>query len=87
MPIGSDKLSCRCSIVCVSYNHAKFAAAGLESLYDQTYRNIEIIILDDGSSDETVKLIEAALAKSQFSSKIHQAEKLRECSKELQYRT
>lgn len=55
-----------CSVLCVSYNHAKFAAAGLQSIYEQTYRNIEIIVLDDGSPDNSVGVIEAALAKSPF---------------------
>ncbi|WP_170529360.1 glycosyltransferase family A protein [Ruegeria arenilitoris] len=55
-----------CSVLCVSYNHAKFAAAGLQSIYEQTYRNIEIIVLDDGSPDNSVEKIEAALAKSPF---------------------
>jgi alpha-1,3-rhamnosyltransferase len=55
-----------CSVLCVSYNHARFAAAGLQSIYDQTYRNIEIIVLDDGSPDTSVEVIEAALAQSPF---------------------
>ncbi|WP_170539206.1 glycosyltransferase family A protein [Ruegeria arenilitoris] len=55
-----------CSVLCVSYNHARFAAAGLQSIYEQTYRNIEIIVLDDGSPDNSVEVIEAALAKSPF---------------------
>lgn len=55
-----------CSVLCVSYNHAKFAAAGLQSIYDQTYRDIEIVVLDDGSPDTSVEVIEAALARSPF---------------------
>lgn len=58
-----------CSVLCVSYNHAKFAAAGLKSIYEQTYRNIEIIVLDDGSPDNSVEVIEAALAQSPFPTK------------------
>lgn len=55
-----------CSVLCVSYNHAKFATAGLHSIYEQTYRNIEVIVLDDGSPDNSVEVIEAALAYSPF---------------------
>lgn len=58
-----------CSVLCVSYNHAKFAAAGLQSIYGQTYRDIEIIVLDDGSSDTSVEVIQAALAQSPFPTK------------------
>ena len=55
-----------CSVVCVCYNHAQFAAAGLQSIFDQTYRNIEIIVLDDGSTDTSVEVIEQMLAQSPF---------------------
>ena len=58
-----------CSVLCVSYNHAKFAAAGLQSIYEQTYRDIEIIVLDDGSPDNSVEVIESALAQSPFRTK------------------
>jgi alpha-1,3-rhamnosyltransferase len=58
-----------CSVLCVSYNHAKFAAAGLQSIYNQTYQNIEIIVLDDGSSDNSVEVIKTALAQSPFPTK------------------
>lgn len=59
-----------CSVLCVSYNHAKFAAAGLQSIYEQTYRDIEIIVLDDGSPDNSVEVIEAALAQSPFPARL-----------------
>lgn len=58
-----------CSVLCVSYNHAKFAAAGLQSIYEQNYQDIEIIVLDDGSPDNSVEVIEAELAKSPFPAK------------------
>lgn len=58
-----------CSVLCVSYNHAKFAAAGLQSIYEQTYQCIEIIVLDDGSRDNSVEVIEAAIAQSPFPTK------------------
>lgn len=58
-----------CSVLCVSYNHARFAAAGLQSIYGQTYRNIEIIVLDDGSPDNSVAVIETALEQSPFPTK------------------
>lgn len=58
-----------CSVLCVSYNHAKFAAEGLQSIYKQTYRDIEVIVLDDGSSDNSVEVIEATLAQSPFPAK------------------
>lgn len=58
-----------CSVICVSYNHAKFAADGLQSIFDQTYRNIEIIVLDDGSTDDTAEVISEKLKQSPFPAK------------------
>ncbi len=39
------------SIVVTSYNHAEFLPQRMESLLAQTYSNIEIIVVDDGSTD------------------------------------
>ena len=63
-----------CSVLCVSYNHEKFSAAGLQSIYDQTYKNIEIIVLDDGSSDNSVEVIRSALVESPFPARFIQQE-------------
>ena len=46
------------SVICVSYNHESFVLGALESVKEQTYSNIEIIIVDDGSSDRSAELIE-----------------------------
>ena len=58
-----------CSVICVTYNHAQFAARGLQSIFDQTWRNIEIIVLDDGSTDDTADVIRAKLEDSPFPAK------------------
>jgi len=41
------------SIITPSYNSAKFIAETIQSVQNQTYQNWEMIIVDDGSSDET----------------------------------
>jgi len=41
------------SIITPSYNSAKFIAETIQSVQNQTYSNWEMIIVDDGSSDET----------------------------------
>lgn len=46
------------SIVVSTYNGARFIEAQLESLLNQTYSNIEIIISDDASADETVSILQ-----------------------------
>ena len=39
------------SIVFTSYNHKEYLKQALNSLFEQTYRNLEIIIVDDCSTD------------------------------------
>lgn len=48
--------------ICVpNYNKLKFVRATLDSIYAQTYRNIEIIIIDDCSSDGSNLIINSLL--------------------------
>ena len=41
------------SVLIPSFNHAKYITETVNSIIDQTYKNIELLILDDGSSDDT----------------------------------
>jgi len=45
------------SVIIASYNHEKFVSQAIESVLHQTYQNIEVIIVDDGSTDKTVSII------------------------------
>ncbi len=45
------------SIVLATYNGEKYLAKQLETLFRQTYGNIEIIAVDDCSSDKTVEIL------------------------------
>lgn len=49
------------SVVIPCYNHEKFVQDCIQSVIDQTYKNIELIIIDDGSSDGSVEKIEEML--------------------------
>ena len=46
------------SVVVTSYNHEKYIEQCLRSIFNQTYRNIELIILDDGSTDGSNQIIQ-----------------------------
>lgn len=50
MPLVSVVVSC--------YNHEKYVQDCIQSIIDQTYENIELIIIDDGSKDTSVQKIE-----------------------------
>ena len=47
------------SIIVVSYNSSKYIYNTLESILNQTYPTIELIITDDHSSDNTIGIVEA----------------------------
>lgn len=55
-----------CSMICVSYNHETYAKAALQSIFAQDYPDIEMIIVDDGSADYTVQVLEETLLQSPF---------------------
>lgn len=45
------------TIIVVSFNHSSFIIECLNSIKNQTYKQIQLIILDDNSSDNTVEII------------------------------
>lgn len=46
------------SIVVPAFNSADVITEALDSILAQSYGNVEAVVVDDGSSDETVKLVE-----------------------------
>lgn len=49
------------SVVIPCYNHAQFVQETIQSVIDQDYQNIELIIIDDGSKDNSVEVIQEML--------------------------
>lgn len=54
------------SIVVITYNSAQFVKETLESIYNQTYQKIELIISDDGSQDDSVKICKEWVKKHKY---------------------
>lgn len=46
------------SVVVPAYNAERFIAHTLESVLAQTYHNIEVLVVDDGSQDKTAQVVE-----------------------------
>lgn len=46
------------SVLIPSYNHEKYVQETIKSIIDQTYQNIELIVVDDGSKDSTWQKIQ-----------------------------
>ena len=64
------------SVVVTSYNHEKYIEQCLRSIFNQTYRNIELIILDDGSTDGSNQIIQNVLNDSPFETSFESHENL-----------
>lgn len=54
------------SVIVTCYNHEKYIEQCLRSVFKQTYQNIELIVLDDGSTDGSKQIILKTLKDSPF---------------------
>lgn len=54
------------SVVVTCYNHENYIEQCLRSIFNQTYRSIELIVLDDGSTDSSSEIIQEVLKESPF---------------------
>jgi glycosyltransferase involved in cell wall biosynthesis len=59
------------SVIIPAYNAAAYVREAVDSALAQTYKNIEIIVVDDGSTDATRKILEPYAAKKSITY-IHQ---------------
>lgn len=54
------------SIVIPVYNSAKYISVAIDSVLKQTYRNYEIIVIDDGSTDNTCQILQPYKSKIRY---------------------
>ncbi|MFC1681266.1 glycosyltransferase family 2 protein [Pseudomonadota bacterium] len=47
------------SVVMPAYNHERYVGAAVESVLNQTHANLELIVIDDGSTDRTAEVVQA----------------------------
>ena len=48
----------RVSVIIPTFNNAKFILQAVESVLQQTYRDYELLVIDDGSTDETRSILQ-----------------------------
>lgn len=58
-PASSSKVWPKISIVMPTFNHAEYIERSLLSIINQAYPNIELIVIDGDSSDETPEIVRA----------------------------
>ena len=57
--IGNNPLV---SVIIPAYNHERFVEQTIRSIIEQTYKNIELIVIDDGSTDGTWQKLQSQKA-------------------------
>ena len=65
--LRSDEAMALVSVVVPAYRHARFIGEALASVYRQTHLELELIVIDDRSPDETFELCKALLATPDYS--------------------
>ncbi len=59
------------SVIVAAYNIEEYIERGVESICSQTYCNLEIIVVDDGSTDQTGAICDRLMAKDKRVRAIH----------------
>jgi glycosyltransferase involved in cell wall biosynthesis len=54
------------TVICLCYNQANYLVEAVESVVSQTYPNIQLILVDDGSTDDSVAKIRILKEKYHF---------------------
>lgn len=60
------------SVIIASYNHAPYIEASIESVLAQSYPHIELLVVDDGSKDDSVERIRCLQQRHAFDFRVQQ---------------
>ena len=55
--MGESKISAMVSVVIPTYNRDQYVTDALDSVWAQSYRPLEVIVVDDGSTDDTEMVV------------------------------
>jgi alpha-1,3-rhamnosyltransferase len=69
--LSNDTAGASVSVVVPSFNHARFVRQTLTSIIQQTVVPLELIVIDDGSTDESARVIEQTLEECPFPSELY----------------
>ncbi len=59
LPLGPLPETPLVSVLVANYNYAGYVAAAVESALAQTYRHLEVVVCDDGSTDDSLAVLHA----------------------------
>lgn len=58
------------TVIIASYNHARYIEASVNSVFRQTYPNIELLVIDDGSNDGSPAILQRLQDQHDFDLKL-----------------
>ncbi|UCD97625.1 MAG: glycosyltransferase, partial [Chloroflexota bacterium] len=64
---AEEKTGSLISIIIVAHNSRDWLEDCLESIFQQTYKNLEVVLIDNGSQDDTEKWITSAFPQVKYS--------------------
>lgn len=62
------------SVIMTSYNYAAFIREAVESVWVQTYPNVELVIVDDASKDDTLEILKDLQSRSPIPMRVYKNE-------------
>lgn len=79
--MGMEQMEKLISIIVPVYKVEKYIHKAVNSILEQTYKNLEVILVDDGSPDNCPKICDEYAAKDKRVKVIHQKKHGSCCSK------